>query len=116
MTTNIVVGTALPFMPVDFIITVMLGAATAALLTLYPAAARLEPTRVEKPKQAPAPPALQLSPVTLACLVLGAALIQSSHAYLYAFGSIEWRAQGVSDSALGFAWAELSQRKSCCST
>jgi len=38
-------------------------------------------------------------------MIAGAALIQSSHAALYGFGSILWRGQGFADSAIGFLWA-----------
>lgn len=44
-------------------------------------------------------------PPALIWLILGAALIQSSHAAIYAFGSIIWRGQGIADSTVGFLWA-----------
>ncbi len=37
--------------------------------------------------------------------ILAAALIQASHAPLYAFGSVNWRAQGLSLTAIGALWA-----------
>jgi PPP family 3-phenylpropionic acid transporter len=36
--------------------------------------------------------------------VFAAALVQSSHAALYAFGSVHWKASGVSSSFIGFLW------------
>jgi MFS transporter, PPP family, 3-phenylpropionic acid transporter len=44
-------------------------------------------------------------PPPLIWMIAGAALIQSSHAALYGFGSILWRGQGVADSMIGFLWA-----------
>lgn len=44
-------------------------------------------------------------PATLLLLIAAAALVQSSHAALYAFGSILWRQQGFSDPMIGFFWA-----------
>jgi PPP family 3-phenylpropionic acid transporter len=35
-----------------------------------------------------------------------AALLSSSHAVLYAFGTLHWRAAGVSDRIIGLLWAE----------
>ena len=40
-------------------------------------------------------------------LFLGtAALLSSSHAVMYAFGTIHWRAAGISDRVIGLLWAE----------
>lgn len=40
-------------------------------------------------------------------IFLGAAsLLQASHAVLYMFGTIHWRAAGISDSVIGALWAE----------
>jgi PPP family 3-phenylpropionic acid transporter len=44
-------------------------------------------------------------PSALIWLIAGAALIQASHAAIYAFGSIIWRGQGIADSTIGFLWA-----------
>ena len=37
--------------------------------------------------------------------LLAASLIQSSHAVYYSFGSLNWRAQGVSDGMIGVLWS-----------
>ncbi|WP_341990309.1 MFS transporter [Azorhizobium sp. AG788] len=37
--------------------------------------------------------------------ILAAAMIQASHATLYAFGSMNWRAQGLSLTVIGMLWA-----------
>lgn len=47
---------------------------------------------------------LARSPVFLTAMVAGAAA-QSSHAVLYAYGSIHWRAQGIGDGTIGALWA-----------
>ncbi len=44
------------------------------------------------------------SPVFLFFLI-GASLIQASHALLYGFGSIHWKALGMSESIIGVLWA-----------
>jgi PPP family 3-phenylpropionic acid transporter len=37
--------------------------------------------------------------------LLAASLIQSSHAVYYSFGSLNWRAQGISDGMIGALWS-----------
>jgi len=37
--------------------------------------------------------------------LLAASLIQASHALYYSFGSLNWRAQGIPDSAIGMLWS-----------
>ncbi|MCP6151535.1 MFS transporter, partial [Klebsiella pneumoniae] len=37
--------------------------------------------------------------------IIGAALIQSSHATLYAFASVHWAEAGLSLTAIGLLWA-----------
>lgn len=44
-------------------------------------------------------------PRVVVCVVLGAAIIQASHAVVYTFGSIAFRAQGHSDFMIGLLWA-----------
>ncbi len=41
----------------------------------------------------------------LAGLLAGLGLIQASHAFYYAFGSISWVAEGISPSTIGLLWA-----------
>lgn len=43
---------------------------------------------------------------TLLIFLAAAALLSSSHAVLYAFGTIHWRAAGISDRVIGVLWAE----------
>ena len=44
-------------------------------------------------------------PLVLALAIAAAALVQGSHATLYTFASLHWRAIGLSDSAIGLMWA-----------
>jgi PPP family 3-phenylpropionic acid transporter len=37
--------------------------------------------------------------------LLAASLIQSSHALIYSFGTLNWRAQGIADGAIGMLWS-----------
>jgi PPP family 3-phenylpropionic acid transporter len=41
----------------------------------------------------------------LALVILASTLVQASHATLYSFASLHWRAQGLGDVFVGFAWA-----------
>ena len=41
----------------------------------------------------------------IALFALAAAFIQASHALLYVFASLQWRAEGLGDGYIGFLWA-----------
>lgn len=56
-------------------------------------------------QDAPEAPGLQPSPHTLWCVLAAAACIQASHAALYGFASIDWRARGFPEPAIGSLWA-----------
>ena len=89
------------FAPDDmiFVIAAVIGATLIGILALSPrapAAAGLAP-KILREKIA--------RPALVAIVVLGAALIQASHAMIYTFGSIAFRAQGYSDIAIGLLWA-----------
>lgn len=66
--------------------------------------ARDEPAREtrgpDRSSAAPAP-----FPLSLRFVIAAAALIQASHAAVYAFGSIHWRESGASSEAIGYLWA-----------
>jgi PPP family 3-phenylpropionic acid transporter len=51
------------------------------------------------PLAGPAPPRLGL------VVIVAAALIQSSHAQIYTFGTLHWKASGYSPDFIGLAWA-----------
>lgn len=44
-------------------------------------------------------------PVAFWLAVAAAACVTASHAAIYGFGSLHWRTQGFSDSAIGFLWS-----------
>ena len=85
----------------------LLSAAAAATAV----AALLVPTPPAGLAQAPAPsprPGLAAAPVGLAVLaaaVTGPALIQASHAAVYAFSTLHWQSQGLSSPVVGALWA-----------
>jgi MFS transporter, PPP family, 3-phenylpropionic acid transporter len=105
MLTNVLVGFALPVMSASVIVVIMMLAAVASALMLLPASRHLathgrRATVAGSPKEA-----YKASTLVIGTVVFASALIQASHAYLYAFGSIEWRRQGISDAAIGVGWA-----------
>ncbi len=53
---------------------------------------------------APIKAVLASKPVLI--FMLGAALVQSSHAVLYGFATLHWRQAGISDAMIGALWAE----------
>lgn len=62
----------------------------------------------ELPRPAPAAAAQLALPRARAALIAGilaAALVQATHAPLYAFGSVNWKAQGLSLTVIGCLWA-----------
>ena len=89
-------------MPVDAVIWLIVAASVAAAL----AAATLREVR-PAPHEAPArrPSALAgLAPVLFVGMA-AAALVQSSHAVLYAFGSLMWQGKGLSSTLIGLLWS-----------
>lgn len=75
----------------------------AAMLATHLALPR-DVTASEPARQAPAAGGTHLSGI-LWLVMIAAALIQSSHGGLYAFGSIHWRSIGFSDAVIGYFWA-----------
>ena len=97
---NIGAGYMLASTPADAaIIALVLISLTAAVIsTRAPARA------LDREPGAPRPPPRPL-PAALVWFIAGGALLQGSHATVYGFGSIEWRAQGISESVIGWLWA-----------
>ncbi|MCG6122463.1 MAG: MFS transporter [Microvirga sp.] len=91
-------GALLARAPIDAAMVAMAGfAALGALVSLAaPSARRDAPDRVDG--RAALPPALLW-------LIAAGALVQASHAGLYAFGSIAWRAEGFTEATIGAFWA-----------
>jgi PPP family 3-phenylpropionic acid transporter len=53
----------------------------------------------------PAAPAQLQRKGAIVAVIAAAALVQASHAVLYSFGSLHWRAQGASGDFIGLAWS-----------
>ena len=68
------------------------------------ALARRAPEAGERADAGRAPASLWRSPAFVA-VVLGASLIQASHAVLYGFATLQWSARGISGPAIGALWA-----------
>ncbi len=68
--------------------------------------ARQSPSAAEPPRGLKLADALDLVRAPLFLLFLFAAsLVQASHALYYSFGSLNWRAQGIPDGAIGALWS-----------
>jgi PPP family 3-phenylpropionic acid transporter len=82
--------------------------AVVTALTLAAAVAlALDPLAPDAPEPAEARPAvdsLWRTPGFVA-VVLGASLIQASHAVLYGFATLQWSARGIAGPAIGVLWA-----------
>ena len=46
-----------------------------------------------------------MHPLFLACAIVGAALVQASHAAFYGFGALHWQAAGMSGPTMGGLWS-----------
>jgi PPP family 3-phenylpropionic acid transporter len=94
---NVALGVALEVLPVSSIVWLI-----AASLVLFSISVQMLP-RLKTP-----PPAAIAAPPKISAKVLlgvfAAACVQSSHAALYAFGSVHWRGSGISSSFIGFLW------------
>jgi len=82
-----------------FIIAGVMALAAAGVIALAPKDARASDGDVVAAREKIARPRV------VALVVLAAALIQASHAVVYTFGSIAFRAQGHSDFMIGLLWA-----------
>lgn len=80
------------------------GVLTMSSMTVI-AAWMLPDTRVEKPtdKRFTLFPLLQNKRFMV--FILASALVQSSHAVYYTFGTLNWKAQGLSEDLIGILWA-----------
>ncbi len=86
----------------EVVIWLLFGGALAVVMTSM----TLPNLRVER-RQRVRPAALDLMRQPVFCLFAAtAALLQSSHAALYAFATLHWRQAGVADGTIGFLWAE----------
>ncbi|MGP9819035.1 MFS transporter [Salinarimonas sp. NSM] len=101
LASTVAMGYVLEVAPLDAVVVALvaagvLGALVAATAT-PPLAAEREPPAVGGRR-----PTL---PAALLLAIVGAACVQASHAGVYAFGSIHWRALGFPGSIVGWLWA-----------
>lgn len=94
---NVALGVALEVLPPASVVWLI-----AASLVLFAVSVQMLPRLKRVPAaEVAAPPKISMK-VLLA--VFAAALVQASHAALYAFGSVHWSASGISSSMIGFLW------------
>ncbi|KPQ10969.1 MAG: MFS transporter, PPP family, 3-phenylpropionic acid transporter [Saliniramus fredricksonii] len=100
LASNIGAGYLLERAPADAAIIALVGIALIAA-----AVSRAAPQRVSETPAVDAEGRRPGLPAGLIWLIIGGALIQAAHATLYGFGSIAWRAQGISEALIGWLWA-----------
>ncbi len=94
---NVALGAALEVLPPASVVWLIAGSLVLFAISVQRLPRLREPTAIA----ASAPPRIGTK-VVLA--VFAAACVQSSHAALYAFGSVHWRASGISSSFIGLLW------------
>lgn len=96
-------GVVVAQVPADRIIWIIVGATSlGALAAIWEATHH----RGAKPAELKPHETAQPTRIGLILLVIAAsACVQSSHALIYGFGSLHWKAQGASPEFIGFAWA-----------
>ncbi|WGD31735.1 MFS transporter [Ancylobacter sp. WKF20] len=95
---NFAGGFLLPHLPKDATVWLIVAGSLVAAL----AALTLEEMKLPERTVRAGFPRISLA---LGLAIGAAALVQASHATLYAFASINWRAAGLSDSAVGLMWS-----------
>ncbi|MCG5234039.1 MFS transporter [Xanthobacter oligotrophicus] len=87
----------------------MLGAGSVVLMMLAGQLAYVLATlalpELPRPEPRPAPVTGRRARLGVLSGIVAAALVQASHATLYAFASVSWKAQGYSFTAIGVLWA-----------
>jgi PPP family 3-phenylpropionic acid transporter len=94
---NVALGVALEVLPPASIVWLI-----AASLVLFAVSVQMLP-RLNAPAEKVAAASPKVSAKILLS-VFAAACVQASHAALYAFGSVHWKASGISSSFIGFLW------------
>ncbi len=93
-------GWMLTILPVSFVIVLLAASALATAL-----AATGLPERQGKAETRSAAPDRLVHPWLVGATICGAALVQASHAAVYAFSTIHWQDQGLGGAKLGALWA-----------
>lgn len=99
---NLMAGWALQWFAAPSIIVLLLLSAVLTALAAMGCRASTTGRRVAPTGEAP-PSRPQLA--GLAAVIVGAALVQASHAAFYGFGTLHWQANGLSGAAMGGLWA-----------
>jgi PPP family 3-phenylpropionic acid transporter len=94
---NVALGVALEVLPPVSIVWLIGGS-----LVLFAVSVQMLPRLKTPTAETAAPPPKITKRILLA--VFAAACVQASHAALYAFGSVHWKAGGISSSFIGFLW------------
>lgn len=94
---NVALGVALEVLPSESIVWLI-----AISLVLFALSVQALP-QLKTPAEAAASVPPKISARVLLA-VFAAACVQGSHAALYAFGSVHWKASGISSSFIGFLW------------
>ena len=89
----------------DFVIPWMLAGALACAL-LAASGLPQQRSRERIPSHGRFPAVVLLRNRTFLIFLAGGSLLQASHAVLYMFGTIHWRAAGIPDGVIGALWAE----------
>jgi len=85
---------------------VVLWAILAIMATTLVACWLMPRVAVPKAEAGPAPLIRLLRQPVFVLFLAAASLSQASHAVLYAFGTLHWRANGIDDWMIGWLWAE----------
>jgi PPP family 3-phenylpropionic acid transporter len=98
---NVGAGFLLTRTPADAAVIALVCIAVIGAIVSRSAPARLR----EAAPEADGRPVPSRLPIGLIWIIAGGAVLQASHATLYGFGSIAWRAQGFSELMIGWLWA-----------
>ncbi len=100
--TAILAGRVLTGTSPDIIMKMIFGTVCVMLLVTF----FLPRTRASKAAASGFPIAPLVRNKAFVLVLVAAALIQSSHAVYYGFGTIHWQKAGISDTVIGLLWAE----------
>ncbi len=99
---NVAAGWTVAWLNASSIVALLCGSALAVLFAAV-AVARVSAAGPEAPS--PAPMAVIESPRLIGLVIVGAGLVQASHAAVYAFSTLHWEEQGLASGTIGGLWA-----------